>query len=710
MKKRIIHILFHPLILSLPFAVTIILLLPPIFDRYRAVLLMKQNVGTRKVIYHDFDHDSISEEIYLATEQPEGNIFSTVLIHKNGKVFEQPRLPGNFRPDRPYMFGDYNGNGMDEIYIFTYRNDSIFINGLEPISRNKFFITINQKVKYVCNYILDKDGNIDFAMDSVGVFDLNRDGMKEIVFSIYTAWSGQPRNIFAFDRANDTIISSPISGTALYEPIKFDLNNDTFYEIMGNTNAYGNRKELAYADTCTWLMVLDHQLNFLFPPRCIGEHHSWLQVAPFRDKNNIYIAALDIEKSTDAPESSLSLFDINDNPLHHRILENKFEEDYSYLFTLDKFNRNKLCLVYEDGTVKQFNSDLDIINKKKIKIGRIGLSLAPPYMTDIDNDGDEEFLFPTIDFQNIVLTRNDFSYPVVINIGLSEIRSFDFSVKLAKQERPLLFIQHDEQTYLYSYFKNPLFFLQYFIYIGIYLFIAIIIFVSQKTQQIRIKRKYDLPNEIAQLQMKFIQTQIDPHFTLNLINSIGNLFEKRDTEKANLVFGKYTKLLRNSLLNSDNTAIPLSEEIDYVSNYLELEKFRMDDKFEYNIRIDENIDTQTIIPKMLVHTFAENAIIHGIKHLKGNGILNISIKSEDKNLLICIADNGIGRAKEKEYSQFSAGRGLHILDQILQIYFQLYNVKITYEVNDLYDNSNQPSGTKVEITIPEGGGKMKDER
>ncbi|MCX6253833.1 MAG: histidine kinase, partial [Bacteroidia bacterium] len=518
------------------------------------------------------------------------------------------------------------------------------------------------------------------------------------------------RNIFAFDRANDTIISSPISGTALYEPIKFDLNNDTFYEIMGNTNAYENRKELPYADTCTWLMVLDHQLNFLFPPRCIGEHHSWLQVAPFRDENNIYIAALDIEKSPDAPESSLILFDINGNQLHHRILENKFEEDYSYLFTLDKFNRNKLCLVYGDGTVEQFNSDLDIIYKKKIKIGRIGLLLAWPNMIDIDIDGADEFLISTPNYQNIVITRNDFSCPVVINLSTDTLQWFDFSVKQSKTAKPLLFIQRNEQTYLYNYFRNPLFFVRYIIYAGVYLSFVIIFWIIQKTQQNRLKQKYDLESEIASLQMKSIQNQIDPHFTLNLINSIGNLFEKRDTEKANLVFGKYTKLLRNSLLNSENIAIPLSEEIDYVSNYLGLEKFRMDDKFEYNIRVDENINTQTLIPKMLIHTFAENAIKHGIKHLKGNGMLNISIRSENRNLMICIQDNGIGREKEKEYSQFSTGRGLHILDQILQIYFQLYKVKITYEVKDLYDNFNQPSGTKVEITIPEGGGKMKDER
>jgi hypothetical protein len=703
MKKRIIHILFHPCILSLPFAVTIILLLPPVFDRYRAVLIEKQNVGTRKVIYHDFDHDSISEEIYLATEQPEGNIFSTVLIHKNEKVIEQPRLKGNFRPDGPYMFGDYDGNGMDEIYIMTFRNDSIFINGIEPVSENEVLKKVNQKVKYVCNYLLDKDGNVDFRMDAVGVFDLNNDGVKEIVFSVITGWSGQPRNIFAFDRANDTIISSPISGTALCEPIKFDLNDDHFYEIMGNTYAVENCKELPYSDTCSWLMVLDHQLKFLFAPKRIGKNHSWLQVAPFRYNNFTYIAALDIERSPDAPESSLTLFDIKGDSLCHRILNSKFEEDYSYLFTLDKINRNELCLVYGDGTVEQFNSDLDIIDKKKIKIGRIGLSLIPPYMTDIDIDGADEFLFPTPEYQNIVITRNDFSCPVVINLSIDTLQWFDFSVKQSKTAKPLLFIQCNEQTYLYNYFRNPLFFFRYFIYIGIYLSLVIIIWLIQKTQQYRIKQKYALENQIASLQMKSIQNQIDPHFTLNLINSIGNLFEKRDTEKANLVFGKYTKLLRNSLLNSENIAIPLSEEIDYVSNYLGLEKFRMDNKFEYNIQVDENINTQTIIPKMLIHTFAENAIKHGIKHLKGNGMLNISISSENKNLLISITDNGIGREKARELSQFSTGRGLHILDQILQIYFQLYKVKITYEVKDLYDNFNQPSGTKVEITIPGGG-------
>ena len=159
-------------------------------------------------------------------------------------------------------------------------------------------------------------------------------------------------------------------------------------------------------------------------------------------------------------------------------------------------------------------------------------------------------------------------------------------------------------------------------------------------------------------------------------------------------------MLRITLLNSDNVVIPLSEEIEYVSNYLQIEQSRFNNSFEYNINIEKDLDLNIKIPKMFIHTFVENSIKHGIKHLKTKGKINISINRNTNNYLIYIIDNGIGRENAKKLSTFSTHRGLKILDQILELHYKLLKTKIDYEIIDLYDNSNNPKGTKVVITIP----------
>ena len=102
---------------------------------------------------------------------------------------------------------------------------------------------------------------------------------------------------------------------------------------------------------------------------------------------------------------------------------------------------------------------------------------------------------------------------------------------------------------------------------------------------------------------------------------------------------------------------------------------------------------------MLVHTFVENAIKHGIKHLEGEGFLNINVANEGKSIVISVADNGIGRQKAKEYSKLSTGKGLKILDNILELYLKMKNRKISYTVDDNIING-KAQGTKVIITVP----------
>jgi LytS/YehU family sensor histidine kinase len=192
---------------------------------------------------------------------------------------------------------------------------------------------------------------------------------------------------------------------------------------------------------------------------------------------------------------------------------------------------------------------------------------------------------------------------------------------------------------------------------------------------------------------------LDPHFTFNIFSSFGNLINERDTERATYIFDKYAGLLKTSIINSANVQVSLREELDFVTSYLELEKFRYADQFSFQINIQDTINNLTPIPKMIVHIFVENAIKHGIRHLISGGALRISGIQNNGTIEISIHDNGIGRAKAKEIGSTSTGKGLVIVNDIIENYNKLYNQKISYQINDLYDN-NQVLGTEVKIRIP----------
>ena len=103
---------------------------------------------------------------------------------------------------------------------------------------------------------------------------------------------------------------------------------------------------------------------------------------------------------------------------------------------------------------------------------------------------------------------------------------------------------------------------------------------------------------------------------------------------------------------------------------------------------------------MLIHTFTENAVKHGIKHLKEKGQINIQLQPLKNNLKILISDNGIGREKARQYSLMNTGKGLEIVYESLKLYFQLKRVKISYNMSDIYDEKQEVAGTKIVIHVP----------
>ena len=211
----------------------------------------------------------------------------------------------------------------------------------------------------------------------------------------------------------------------------------------------------------------------------------------------------------------------------------------------------------------------------------------------------------------------------------------------------------------------------------------------------------EMEKKIAQFQLLSIKNQIDPHFTYNALNSIAAAVIKEERELAYRYFVKLSRLMRSILKSSEKLTRSIEEELAFAKDFIEIQKFRFNNRFDYTVDIQEGIDLNREIPIMTMQTFVENAIKHGLYTIEKEGLITISIKERENFLIIKIEDNGIGREKAKEMDSYSTGKGLLILSGYFE-YFNRYNEgKIHWETADLKTPDGLPRGTAVTIFIPE---------
>ena len=130
-----------------------------------------------------------------------------------------------------------------------------------------------------------------------------------------------------------------------------------------------------------------------------------------------------------------------------------------------------------------------------------------------------------------------------------------------------------------------------------------------------------------------------------------------------------------------------------------MERFRCNNRFDYSIDIDKNFDLQKKIPRMLIHTFIENAIKYNLKRGGGKNFLNISLRTENKNYLIEIEDTG-PPVRIDTKTESGTGKGLVIINELIELYYKLENIKISYSIKDKVSSGNETTGEIVSIVIP----------
>ncbi|WP_173002943.1 two-component regulator propeller domain-containing protein [Chitinophaga sp. SYP-B3965] len=266
-----------------------------------------------------------------------------------------------------------------------------------------------------------------------------------------------------------------------------------------------------------------------------------------------------------------------------------------------------------------------------------------------------------------------------------KVRAIDFTGKLSANEAS-------------SSFRIPAPWWQtgWFRILAVLLVVGIVFFLFRRRIH-TIKSKALIRQQMAELKGQALRAQMNPHFIFNCLNAIQELIITEDYTASYKYLSKFSKLLRMVLNMSEKNMIPLSSEIEMCQLYLELESLRFKNSFQYTIKADERIDTDsTLFPSLLVQPFIENAIWHGLLQKEGEKRLSIIFEEEHGRLICLVKDNGIGRERaiaikaQKIGAMYVDPKGIALARQRIE------NLQAAFlEIIDC----KEPTGTIVRIVI-----------
>jgi hypothetical protein len=219
----------------------------------------------------------------------------------------------------------------------------------------------------------------------------------------------------------------------------------------------------------------------------------------------------------------------------------------------------------------------------------------------------------------------------------------------------------------------------------------------------REKKALELNNKMLETELRVNRELMNPHFIFNALNTIQQLIMAGENDKAQDYLAKFSRLIRKLLECNTSDSILLSEEIDILERYIEIEALRFSNVFEYSINVDPQIEAGKVrIPHFIVQPFVENAIWHGLLPKEGNKKLTVSFSLADHETLSCrVEDNGVGMNSgavsfRKDKRPLALGFVKHRLEVMSRLKERRFDVHISERLN----SANTPEGTIVVVTMP----------
>ncbi len=360
---------------------------------------------------------------------------------------------------------------------------------------------------------------------------------------------------------------------------------------------------------------------------------------------------------------------------------------------------------------KSPNIPLQNIYFKQIKYGDFDLSDNNNKVA-FNNTGNLQVVFGTIDFSG--QEHNDYYYKLKPiqnkwtktlsnNIQFSQLQPNNYTLEI-KVENPYGQSLTKKKNFtiipLWWQTKWAILFFALVILTTIFL----LAYFVRKKELKKQRKKLVAQKEKVEFELYALRSQMNPHFVFNSLNAIQYYINEENFEKSETYLVKFSRLIRMIFDLSRLKTIKIYDEIKLLKSYLEIEKMRFGDDFNYCINIDNDLDiNKTEIPTMLLQPIIENSVNHGIFHKQGKGTICLSFeKQSEKQLIISVKDDGVGIKKSMEINRKSLKKHKSRSTQILKKRIELLNLsgkwKIKYQLFDLTSKDN-PYKTVVNLTI-----------
>lgn len=251
--------------------------------------------------------------------------------------------------------------------------------------------------------------------------------------------------------------------------------------------------------------------------------------------------------------------------------------------------------------------------------------------------------------------------------------------------------------------KEPFWQLLSFQLLVISALLGFVVFLFQRRLK-RIQQEAATQQEINELKRAALQAQMNPHFVFNCLNSIQQFIAIGDKRNALHYLSRFAQLIRNTLQASTKTRIALEDEVNMLSNYIELEKARFGNRFDFTITLDPKIDGFELeIPPLLIQPYVENAIIHGVNNLDRKGQIDITYALDGNDLKVSVSDNGVGIYQSKQAKGKSDASkqslGMSITQKRLQLVQAIESTDDPVSITERKNAEGQVMGTTIEILL-----------
>ena len=634
--------------------------------------------------FYDIDNDSIDDNIDIIynknIESKQIEISNSYGKNLNITGIRPYKLPNFFK--EAYHLSEKEDGFNSLVHIMEFEK-TIFlgITDFDTLPTHIYIDTIHPIAEHSPN-------TYDFGY--FGAFDVNKDGYAELYLYIAEGYRIFPRRLYCIDVYNKKLLfQSELMGA-------FPINYDMFmidslpYFVVGS-QAVANMTSMPdfyLSDLSSYFIVFDENLDFKFEPIKMGGNatrvyyfHKIIDDKPF------FIAFAN--PYDESKNVEMLQIDLDGNIVKEMQLPTNMKALFGGIFSIG----NDIFYIDKNSKYHKF----DFLTEKD-ELVKINFADQPFWLLsqDIDKDGEEEHIFRDKSSNKVYVTRNDFSKPAQIELPLNEVGAARYYFPKNENDESIIFVWTYTKYYTFKYVRDKYYLVKLFGFLaalfgGAFLFVMVI----QMIVKYRLQQRINVTSRIKELEFHNIRSQMNPHFTLNTLNLISTSVLKNEKEKAYDVISGFSNIIRSTLLDANKILRGLDEELKFVDDYLKIQKARYGEKFDYKI---ENIDVdiqKAKIPPFIVQIFVENSLKHGLKDFKTGGLITIIVRNAEKNIIIEIEDNGVGRqaAKQRDLGN-STGKGLKLTKEYIDLINSLNKEKINLEIID------KEQGLKIKIILP----------